>query len=301
MSNATTQFLGDSSNFVSTQITYDDTHPLWGGQLIAIRGDGHVVLTQTALGQEPTEHQLPYTAEKASEIFNTCCMVDLLSMPSADRHPVPDEVCIQISLTNARGETQSVQRWQQDPPNAAFDAVRRYFEALRPAVSAVTPVETPPVEFSPDRLLEVLRSFFLTDDWKFELNPSKPVLRLPFQGKNGHQWNCYAQVRTTQYSEQILFYSVASFKVPENKRMAIADFCTRANYGMAIGNFELDFSDGEVRYKTSIDATHAPLPFELIKPIVYHNVRMMDKYLPGVLKVIYSDNTPAAVIKEIEG
>jgi len=42
-------------------------------------------------------------------------------------------------------------------------------------------------------------------------------------------------------------------------------FLTRANYGMMIGNFEMDFTDGEIRYKTSIDVEGDKLSSALIK------------------------------------
>jgi hypothetical protein len=58
---------------------------------------------------------------------------------------------------------------------------------------------------------------------------------------------------------------------------AIAEFLTRANYGMTISNFDLDFADREIRYKTSIDVQGDFLSFELIKQLVYANVTMMDE------------------------
>jgi len=33
----------------------------------------------------------------------------------------------------------------------------------------------------------------------------------------------------------------------------VNEFLTRANYGLNIGNFEMDFQDGEIRFKTAID------------------------------------------------
>ena len=49
----------------------------------------------------------------------------------------------------------------------------------------------------------------------------------------------------------------------------IAQFLTPANYGTLIGNFELDFKDGEIRYKTSIDVEGDRLTPALIKRLVY--------------------------------
>ncbi|WP_049790798.1 hypothetical protein [Trichormus azollae] len=62
------------------------------------------------------------------------------------------------------------------------------------------------------------------------------------------------------------------FNALGNKKQVIAECITRANYGMIIGNFELDFNDGEIRYKTSIDAEGERLSFALIKQVVYANV-----------------------------
>ncbi|WP_217360014.1 YbjN domain-containing protein, partial [Anabaena sp. UHCC 0253] len=73
-----------------------------------------------------------------------------------------------------------------------------------------------------------------------------------------------------------------------------------ANYGMINGNFELDFNDGEIRYKTSIDVDGDKLSFALIKNLVYANVIMMDEYLPGIINVIESDISPELAINPIE-
>ncbi len=81
----------------------------------------------------------------------------------------------------------------------------------------------------------------------------------------------------------------------------MAEFLTRANYGLVIGNFEMDFGDGEVRYKTSIDVEGDRLTSALIKQMVYINVLMMDRYLPGIMKVAFGNADPARAIAEIEG
>jgi hypothetical protein len=146
-------------------------------------------------------------------------------------------------------------------------------------------------------ILQEMLNFFTEDDWKFTKLPGKSVLQLPFQGKNG-RWNCYAQAR--EENKQFVFYSLCPVTAPEDKRQAIAEFLTRANYGMMIGNFELDLNDGEIRYKTSIDIAGDSLSFTLIKNLVYTNVTMMDEYLPGIMSVIHGDASPKQAITNIE-
>jgi hypothetical protein len=157
-------------------------------------------------------------------------------------------------------------------------------------------------ESAPDRILQAFIDYFISDDWRFERSDAKPVLRLSFQGRNGHTWSCFAQSRMNETQAQALFYSVAPIKVLEPRRLAIAEFITRANYGMIIGNFEMDFSDGELRYKTSVDlAGGTALTQPMIKPLVYTNVLMMDKYLPGVMEILYGEVSPEQAIRKIEG
>jgi hypothetical protein len=147
-------------------------------------------------------------------------------------------------------------------------------------------------------ILDAVISFFKEDDWNFTQVEGQPILRLGFQGDNG-QWTCYAQAREEE--TQLLFYSMCPVKAPEDKRLAAAEFLTRANYGLFIGNFELDFSDGEIRFKTSIDAQDNPLPPALVRPLIYTNVLMMDRYLPGLMSVIYGGVAPAEAVAQVEG
>ncbi len=147
-------------------------------------------------------------------------------------------------------------------------------------------------------IFDAMVRFFQADDWFFEELPGKPVLRLRVRGNNG-AWTCYAQAREKE--QQFVFYSVLDFNVPLNRRQAMAEFLTRANYGLVIGNFEMDFDDGEIRYKTSIDVSGDRLTPELIKPLVYTNLLVMDRYLPGIVKVAFANADPASAIAEIEG
>ena len=85
----------------------------------------------------------------------------------------------------------------------------------------------------------------------------KSALRLGCTGENG-EWTCYAQIR--EEPGRFIFYSVPAAKAPEARRAAVAEFITRVNYGMVLGNFEMDYSDGEIRYKTSASSKTSSRP-----------------------------------------
>lgn len=135
------------------------------------------------------------------------------------------------------------------------------------------------------------------DGWEAQRLPEGYVYRVGFSGENG-QMACFAQVRVDL--AQFLFYVVAPVKAPAAVRPAVAEYVTRANYGLRIGNFELNYGDGEVRYKSSIDFEGVALSPPLIRHVIYPAVQTMDRYLPGLLRVIYGDVPPTEAIGTVE-
>jgi len=147
-------------------------------------------------------------------------------------------------------------------------------------------------------LLQRLIAFFRAHQWPFEQISDLPALRLHFDGENG-AWTCYAHAREADC--QFVFYSLLPVNAPPDKLASVAEFITRANYGMIVGNFELNYEDGEVRYKTSVDVGAGDLARPLIQQLVDANVATMDRYLPGLMAVLYSDAAPADAIGQVEG
>jgi hypothetical protein len=145
---------------------------------------------------------------------------------------------------------------------------------------------------------ETLHEFLEEDGWYPQRLGDKHIFRVGFNGKNG-QLNCFAQIRVDL--EQLLIYAVAPVKVPEENRVAIAEYITRANYGLRIGNLEMDFSDGEIRYKSSLDFEGETLSSQFIKMAIYPAVQTLDRYLPGLMAVIYGGKSPEEAVAEVEG
>jgi hypothetical protein len=145
---------------------------------------------------------------------------------------------------------------------------------------------------------ETLGQLLEDDGWYPQQLEEKTIYRVGFSGKNG-QLNCFAQIRVDL--EQFLFYAIAPVKVPEEQRLAAAEFITRANYGLRIGNLEMDFNDGEIRYKSSLDFEGETLTPQLIKLAIYPAVQTLDRYLPGLMAVIYGGKSAAEAVAEIEG
>ena len=147
-------------------------------------------------------------------------------------------------------------------------------------------------------IFDVVHKYFGDSQWVTTQFTGKPILRFSHVGKNG-SWVCIAHARESE--ERFVFYSIGITGMLEAKRLAMAEFITRANFGLIIGNFEMDLNDGEVRFKTSIDVDGDRLSAALLKQLVDVNLEMMDKYLPGMLAVIDTDTSPADAVMGVEG
>ena len=74
----------------------------------------------------------------------------------------------------------------------------------------------------------------------------------------------------------------------------ITEFLHRANYGLNFGNFEFDYSDGEIRYKVpSIIEDMTPTP-GLIRECILRAVSCVRQYGSGILCMLYGSVSPEA-------
>lgn len=123
------------------------------------------------------------------------------------------------------------------------------------------------------------------------------ILAVDWTGTNG-VWTCFLHAR--ERDAQLLVYSVLAGPVPVERRAAIAEFLTRVNYYMPIGNFEMDYDSGEVRYKTSVAVEGDRLSVAMARQLLRLNIATMDLFLPGIGAVIRGDGTPAEVIAVLQ-
>lgn len=135
------------------------------------------------------------------------------------------------------------------------------------------------------------------EEWTFTPKRERGLIISSGTGSNG----TYQMIIDVKEEDSILIvYVRLPAKVPQNKRLDIAEFITRANYGLMISNFELDFSDGDCRCKGSIDYTGGALSNGMIEELIGKTAYTMNRYFPGMMRVIYGNVNPKSAIAEIE-
>lgn len=147
-------------------------------------------------------------------------------------------------------------------------------------------------------ILSSLIDFMEDGKWHYEILEGQNLLRFFFKGKTGRML-CYADVQ--EDDRWLIFYSYLPVNTPPEKIHEMAEFVARANRGMRIGNFELDFEDGEVRFKTSIDVEGGELTSRMIDNLLQANLVTMDRYFSGMMELIYTEKSPRELVQRIEG
>jgi hypothetical protein len=146
-------------------------------------------------------------------------------------------------------------------------------------------------------LFDILVDFLTEDGWAPELVPGERMVRLPVRGEHG-EWNAFSQVR--EEDQHIVVYSACPLSAPKARRAEIMEFVTRVNFGLAIGSFEVDLDDGEIRFRTSLDVKGDRLSPALLRQLVWDNIGCTDKYLPGLRQVIEDGASAVDALARIE-
>jgi hypothetical protein len=147
-------------------------------------------------------------------------------------------------------------------------------------------------------IMESVLDFFNRDEWDVRhLGDTENVIQTGFRGDNG-EWDCLAVV--LEPSGFFLFYSMCPYTCPLEQLPTMIEFLHRANYGLNLGNFELNVDDGEIRFKTSLRIDGERVPYKLCQSLVHHNVLVMDEYMPGIRSIVQEDMSAEAAIMIVE-
>jgi len=71
----------------------------------------------------------------------------------------------------------------------------------------------------------------------------------------------------------LVFISLFPALAPAKKRTACAELLTRINYDLLHGCFEMDFEDGEIRFRTSIGALDLPIAPKQVEHLIFSRTK----------------------------
>ena len=79
----------------------------------------------------------------------------------------------------------------------------------------------------------------------------------------------------------------------------MAEYLTRANFNLRNGNFELNMSDGEIRFKTYVHTGASTPDMNAARQAIFLPFLMIDRYGDGIIDVLFGFKTPREAIEAI--
>jgi hypothetical protein len=95
-------------------------------------------------------------------------------------------------------------------------------------------------------------------------------------------------------------YIKIPMQAPVHKMQEVSEFISRVNWDMILGNFEMDYDDGEIRYKTSISFLDRDPDPDDINDMVECSLAMAERYYPGFGMVIFGGQSAESAVKHVE-
>lgn len=87
--------------------------------------------------------------------------------------------------------------------------------------------------------------------------------------------------------------------IPEDRRLAMAEFITRSNEYFMVGNFNLNMEQGILRFAASIPFNGDELSLTLVDNVVKACLWSMDGHFPGIMGVVEGVSPQLALMKGV--
>ena len=151
-------------------------------------------------------------------------------------------------------------------------------------------------------LLNTVTRYLEHIEWTYTVqhpvNEPYPVVVVNLQTDDNIGWLLLVQVR--QPLNQIAVYSLFPVVVPPERCAVVAELVARLNFWLGVGNFELHFETGSLRFRTSVEVGEQTLMDDLLDPLILINGASVSKYLTYFNAVIAQERSPDEILTEID-
>ena len=129
---------------------------------------------------------------------------------------------------------------------------------------------------------------------KYAKHPKKKLISLTMVGDHVVK-RCTLRI-THNGSLLQLFIGYPVYAKPEQVRASVAEFLTRANYGLSLGAFEMDLNDGEIRFHASQIIHEGDLPGKVFGRFFFSSLQTTERYFPALMQLLFGGLTAADAI-----
>jgi hypothetical protein len=151
-----------------------------------------------------------------------------------------------------------------------------------------------------DEIVNVIKRFLADEDWHYSFNEETGIFRFDLRIRRKIQSISYV---IDVHEDEFVTYGMCPIGADreDTEMMAqMAEFICRANYGLKNGAFELDFSDGEVRFRSFVDCNDLLPSTKVVRNSVYCTAEIMNCYATGIADIIFGGASAKEAIARCE-
>lgn len=145
------------------------------------------------------------------------------------------------------------------------------------------------------KIRQAVNRFVKATGWEWQERNDKRGMRTFITGDNG-VWPVV--VDWNEDEDLFTCYCICSTHAPAEVRPAVAEYLTRTNWRLCLCNFEMDYRDGEIRLRMGLPLRKDSPSQTMIRDIVLSSNAIMDRYLPGLMKVIFGGATAEEAFRQ---
>ncbi|MBE6754135.1 MAG: hypothetical protein E7559_07295 [Ruminococcaceae bacterium] len=141
-----------------------------------------------------------------------------------------------------------------------------------------------------------INQFLEDDDWNYDFDEEK--------GEFHFNLNLDSKLASTKIIVRVgddHFYTLSyvALNASEDVRADMCELLTRINYGLLNGNFEMDFDDGEIRYKSFNDCDGITPTPAIIKDSILVPASMLRRFGDAIIAVMFGLQNPKEAVDAV--
>jgi hypothetical protein len=122
------------------------------------------------------------------------------------------------------------------------------------------------------------------------------IVRTGFGMKNA-KFDCVIEVHDQDNLVQIT--GLIPIQVPNHKRRDVCELLTLVNWRLALGKFQMDMDDGELRFQGSAPYAEGKLADEVVRQLIARCVIPVDDFFPAIAAVTFGGKSPKAAFDAV--
>lgn len=143
-------------------------------------------------------------------------------------------------------------------------------------------------------MFERFKEYLKAVELNYSVVENETTIMFRYTSKGNYQ--CIIDI--DEQDKVILVYTILGSLVTIDKRNRISQLLTKINYGLRIGNFEMDYDDGQIRYKTSIDYEGIKdFDDSFVENLILINLTTTDKFYQTIEEGLHTRKTIEKILE----